>query len=102
MSKVDPLELKTPPPVHPRPISDYLWEPFNRPDHYVCLACDDDDFCRQDVRFTATNPSDETPVPHGIVVKYYIHGHGLDESILCGTAVVLVDGMCAPFDANAN
>jgi hypothetical protein len=42
------------------------------------------------------------PIPPGVIVKYYIHGHGLDESILCGSAVVAVDGMCAPFDANAN
>jgi len=26
----------------------------------------------------------------------------LDESVLCGAAVVSVNGMCAPFDANAN
>jgi hypothetical protein len=68
----------------------------------MCLAREDDNFCCQDVQFTATNPSDEMPVPHGLVVKYYIHGHGSDEIILCGAAVVSVDGMCAPFDANAN
>jgi hypothetical protein len=26
----------------------------------------------------------------------------MDESVFCGAAVVSVDGMCAPFDANAN
>jgi hypothetical protein len=102
MPKVDPIELKQPPPVPPQPIAQYLWEPFNQPEHSICLGRDDEDFCRQDVRFTASNPPDQMPIPPGVIVKYYIHGHGLDESILCGAAVVAVDGMCAPFDANAN
>jgi hypothetical protein len=68
----------------------------------VCLARDDDNFCRQDVRFTATNPSNNTPIPPGVTVKYYIHGHGSDEGILCGAAVISVDGVCPPFDAGAN
>ena len=42
------------------------------------------------------------PIPSGVIVKYYLHGHGLDESVLCGAAVISVDGMCAPFDANSN
>ncbi len=102
MPTVNPIELKPPLPVHPRPMGHYLWEPFNRPEHSVCLARNNKDFCRQDVRFTATNPPDGTPIPPGVIVKYYIHGHGLDESDLCGAAVISVDGMCAPFDANAN
>ena len=102
MHKVDPIELKPPPPIRPWPLGHYLWEPFNRPEHSVCLAHNDEDFCRQDVRFTATNPPDGTPIPPGVIVKYYIHGHGLDESVLYGAAVVLVNGMCAPFDTNAN
>ncbi len=95
MPKVDPIELKQPPPVPPQPIAQYLWEPFNRPEHSVCFGRDDADFCRQDVRFTASDPPDGTPIPPGVIVKYYIHGHGLDESILCGSAVVAVDSMCA-------
>ena len=91
MPKVDPIELKPPPPVRPCPLGHYLWEPFNRPKHSVCLARDDEDFCRQDVCFTATNPPDGTPIPPGVATVSF-----------CGAAVVLVNGMCAPFDANAN
>jgi hypothetical protein len=93
-SKVEPIELKPPPPICPRPLGDYLWEPFSRPKHSVCLARNDDDFCHQDVQFTATNPSNNTPIPPGVTVKYYIHGHGSDEGILCGAAVISVDGVC--------
>ncbi len=102
MPTVDPIELKMPPPVPPRPIAQYLWEPFNRTEHSVCFGQDDDDFCRQDVRFTASDPPHGTPIPSGVLVKYYIHGQGMDESILCGAAVIAVDGMCAPFDATVN
>jgi hypothetical protein len=102
MPTVDPIELKPPPPVRPQPIGHYLWEPFNHPGHSVCLARNNDDFCRQDKRFTATDPPDGTPIPRGVIVRYYIHGHGMDESVFCGAAVVSVDGMCAPFDTNVN
>jgi hypothetical protein len=101
-SKVEPIKLKPPPPIRPQPLGDYLWEPFSRPEHSVCLACDDDDFCRQDVRFTATNPSNNTPIPPGVMVRYYIHGHSSDEGILCGATVISVDDVCPPFDAGAN
>jgi len=32
-SNVEPLILKTPPSVPPRPIGSYIWTPFNRPEH---------------------------------------------------------------------
>jgi hypothetical protein len=67
------------------------------------LSCScDDDFCHQDVRFTATPPSNDTPIPQGVTIQYLIHGHGSDESSLCGAAVVSINGMCPPFDANTN
>jgi hypothetical protein len=34
--KVEPLVLKTPPVVPPKPIASYLWEPFNWPEHSLC------------------------------------------------------------------
>ena len=68
MHKVDPIELKPPPPVRPWPLGHYLWEPFNRTEHSVSLARDDEDFCRQDVRFIATNPPDGMPIPSGVIV----------------------------------
>ncbi len=50
-AKVEPLQLKPLlPPVPPRPLSDFLWEPFSRLEHSVSLACNDEDFCCQDVR----------------------------------------------------
>jgi hypothetical protein len=89
--------LQSPPPLPPCPLGAFLWEPFNKPEHSVSLACNDDDFCHQDVQFLATEPSGETPLPRGITVMYFLHEHGFDKSVLCGAAVVSVDGMCPPF-----
>ena len=90
MPKADLIELRQPLPIPPQPIAQYLWEPFNQPEHSICLGPDNEDFCSQDVRFLASDPPDGTPTPTGVIVKYYIHGHGLDESILCGAAVTAV------------
>jgi hypothetical protein len=30
-ARVEPFELRSPPPIQPKPIGAYLWEPFNRP-----------------------------------------------------------------------
>jgi hypothetical protein len=75
---------------------------FNKPEHSVSFAHDENDFCHQDVWFTATEPSGKTPLPQGVTVKYILHRHGSDESVLCGAAVISVDGMCPPFDAGTN
>jgi len=68
----------------------------------VSLARDDDDFCRQDARFSTTPPQDTTITPTGVRIKYFIHGPGSDESSLCGAAVLSIDGVCPPFDAGSN
>ena len=99
---VEPFVLRSPPPIQPTPLGAYLWEPFNRPEHSVSLARDDDDFCRQDIRFTATAPTGDAPCPRGVSIKYHIHGHGSDDSSLNGSAVISVDGLCPPFDAGTN
>ena len=74
----------------------------SRPKHSVWLACDNADFCRQDVWFSTTLPLDNIPLPQGVQVKYYIHGHGSDESSLCGAAVLSVDGLCPAGTTNQN
>jgi hypothetical protein len=101
-ARVEPFVLRSPPPIQPTPLGAYLWEPFNRPEHSVSLARDDDDFCRQDIRFTATDPTGDAPCPRGVSIKYHIHGHGSDDSSLNGSAVISVDGLCPPFDAGTN
>jgi len=101
-STVEPLTLKSPPPSLPHPISLSRWEPFNRPEHSMSLAKDDDDFICQDVKFTATPTEPTVAIPPGVLVKYYLPGHRSDESMLAGAAMVSLDGLCPPFDASPN
>ena len=99
---VEPFELCPPPPLPPKPISTYLWEPFNRPEHSVSLGRNDNDFCCQDVWFTVAEPPSDTPSHCGVDIKYYLHCHGSNESSLSGSAVIPVDGLCSPFYAGTN
>jgi hypothetical protein len=46
--KIEPLVLKMPPVVPPRPIASYLWEPFNWPKHSLCYGRDDSDFNKEE------------------------------------------------------
>jgi hypothetical protein len=43
-SKVEPITLKTPPSVTPRPIGAFVWEPFNRIEHSLSHGRDDKEF----------------------------------------------------------
>ncbi len=101
-SKVEPLELKTGPPISPQPIGLFLWEPFNRMEHSVSLARNNKDFIPQDIQFTTADPTLEVESEKGVPIKYFIHGHGADESTLCSSAIVSTDGLCPAFDAGGN
>jgi hypothetical protein len=99
-STAQPLLLKEAPPTSPQPLGSFLWEPFNRTDYSVSLAKDDDDFCCQDVRFTASTTV-PTGVLRGILIRYFLHHPNSDEN-LTGTSVVSTEGLCPPFDACPN
>ncbi len=101
-STIKPLLLKEPPPTPPCPIGLSIWEPFNRPEHLVSLAKDDDDFIRQDVRFTATSPKIPSESATGVHIKYFLHHFGADEACLSGSSIVSTTGLCPPFDACSN
>jgi hypothetical protein len=91
-----------PPPFIPRPLGLSLWEPFNRTEHSVSLAMGNVDFMHQGVKFTATLPPLTFIHLPGVLLKYFLHGCHLDESMLAGAAVVPSDGLCPPFDAGPN
>jgi hypothetical protein len=99
---VEPLQLKSPPSSIQRPLGLSLWEPFNRTEHSVSLAMDDDDFMRQDVKFMATLPPSTLIHSPGVILKYFLHGCQSDESMLAGATVISSDGLCPPFDASLN
>ncbi len=54
---VDPIVLKTPPWTTPQPISAFIWEPFNRPEHSLCYGRDDVDFNKDETsKMIVTSP----------------------------------------------
>jgi hypothetical protein len=86
-SVVEPILLRAAPPTPPRPLGIFLWEQFNRPEHSVSLARDDDNFCRQDVKCLANLPTVSDGSETGVIVKYHLHLPGIDETCLTGASV---------------
>ncbi len=72
---VEPLELKLPPPISPCPIGAFLWEYFNRLEHLISLARNNDNFCRQDIKFHATDPPADAQSEPGVIIEYFLHWH---------------------------
>ncbi len=68
----------------------------------ISWSRDPQGFQHQDIRFTTTKPTSEVPSEKGVLIKYFIHGHGVDKSALCGYAVVSTDGLCPTFKAGSN
>jgi hypothetical protein len=67
-STVDPLLLKRPPLVPPHPLGEFLWEPFNRPEHAISLTRDDADFGKQENPLTASSPASTQDNSTGIII----------------------------------
>ena len=102
-ASVEPLLLKHPPAVPPRPLARFLWEPFNRPEHSISLARDDPNFVNQDgPKMTVTSPMSTPHHPGTVILKYHIHRAGSDVTILSGSDVISVDGLCPAFNACPN
>ncbi len=55
-SSVIPIKLKTPPCTPAGPIGTFIWEPFNRPEHVLCLGRDDNKFNKEGQKMIATVP----------------------------------------------
>ncbi len=101
---VEPLNLKTPPTVTPRPIAAYIWEPFNRPKHSVGYAREDADFNKDEsTKMVASDPKPANSVgPPHVVIKYTLHPAGGDTNILAGSSVLLTNGLYLPLKVCPN
>ena len=101
-STVNPLLLKRPPSVPSRPLGEFIWEPFNRPEHAISLARDDADFNKQDSRLKVSNPKLDQNTDRSAIIKYYIHRPDSDDTLLVGSEVISIDGLCPAFNACPN
>jgi hypothetical protein len=102
-ASIAPLLLKHPSAIPSCPLAGFIWEPFNRPEHAISLARNDPHFANQDgPKMTFTLPKSTTHTPSTIMLKYHIHHAGSDETILVGSDVISVDGLCPAFNACPN
>jgi hypothetical protein len=103
-STVDPIELKTPPPMPLQPIGSFLWEPFNRPKHSVCLSQYDSRFNKDDspkMVVTGPCPALELGCP-SICILYHLHCDNSDSLILAGSSVLSHGSLCPPIETCPN
>ncbi len=102
-ANVEPLLLKHPPAILSCSLAGFIWEPFNWPEHSISLARDDPSFATQDgPTMTITLSKSATHSPSSVHLKYHIHCAGSDNSILVGSDVISVDGLCPACNACPN
>ena len=101
---VDLLVFKSPPSLAPRPLGSFIWMPFDQPEHALGHGKDDDNFNYDDTcRMTASIPKcANSSMSPQIMVKYYLHRHGQDDSILAGSSVLSRESVCPPFESCPN
>jgi hypothetical protein len=86
-SNVEPITLKTPPSVTPRPIGAFVWEPFNRIEHSLSPGRDDEEFDSKKMITTIPKPI-ASQQSRGVTVKYHLHRANSDATILAGSSVL--------------
>jgi hypothetical protein len=88
--------------VSPCPLREFLWEPFNRPEHAISLTRDNADFGKQENPLTASSPASMQDTSTSIIIKYFLHCPNSDISILVGSEVISADEPCPAFNACPN
>ena len=100
-STAEPLQLKRPPSV-PRPLGEFIWEPFNHKEHAILLARDDRDFAKQDTGLQASTPSIKSDEVAAVSVRYHLHSPTANALVTLGSKVISLDGLCPVFNACPN
>jgi hypothetical protein len=101
-SRIKPMLLKNFPPVPPCPLGKFIWEPFNWKEHTNLLACDNEDFEKQDMWFRASVQANTSPVTNGVSIWYTLHCPISNKLVTVGSEVVSLDKLCPAFNACPN
>jgi hypothetical protein len=98
------------PPIPSQTIARYIWVLFNTPKHAVSYGNGNPLFNLYAMNDTGLPPMKACPpsdaqqslVPLDIQISYNLHRKHDNPSILPGTSVVKVDGLCPEFNAHKN
>jgi hypothetical protein len=101
-SRIKPMLLKHPPLVPPRPLGKFIWEPFNRKEHAIFLPCEDEDFKKQDTQLQASAQPQTLSKANGVSIWYTLRRPDTNESVIVGSEVLSLDGLCPAFNACPN
>jgi hypothetical protein len=104
------FEIKTPPQIKPKPITRYIWAPFNKPELAISYSKDNAYFNNHAVNdnglqpLRASTPSDaqQASCDVGTWVKYYLHRHDDNPSNLVCFAILSDIDLCPPFNPILN
>ena len=104
---VEPIMLAVPPLVHPRPITYFNYEPFNRPEHALCHGCldtkfNDDDTPLSNLMTVSRPKSGDAATSTTVITLYNLHRKGADQSSISGSSVLSADSLCPPYGASSN
>ncbi len=77
-------------------------QPFNWPDHAISLARDKADSDKQDLQLKVSTPKSTQNHDRGIIIKYFIHHPGSDDTVLVGSEVISINWLCPAFNACPN
>jgi hypothetical protein len=100
-STVEPINLKTPPDLNPKPIGSFIWEPFNRIEHSLSPGCNDVDFDTSKMILTIPKPI-TSQQSSSIVFKYHLHRADSAATILAGSSVLSTGVLCPLFESCPN
>jgi hypothetical protein len=89
--------LKNLPPVPPRSLGEFILEPFNRKEHAILLARNND-FEKQDMQLRALVQTNTSPMTNGISIWYTLHCLDTNELVTVGSEVVSLDRLCPAFN----
>jgi hypothetical protein len=98
-SATEAFALKRPPPLPPRPLGEFIWEPFNRQEHAISLARDDGAFPKQETGMQASTPPIQSNDTARVLVRYHLHRPNANTLVTIGSEVVSIDGLCPVFNA---
>ena len=103
-STVELIILKTPPCTNPHPIGLYIWEPFKRPENFLCYSRSDDNFNKDETsKMIISTPKTAISTKSTCVsIKYHLHRNNANGFILAGSSVLSTNSLCPPFDACPN